>query len=240
MRAPLIPEKSLAMSTIVIVDYGMGNLRSVQKALEQVGYAATISSDPKVVGQAERLILPGVGAYADAMLRLQQSGLADAIKRFITTGRPLLGICLGLQLLFEGSYEDGWHAGLGVLAGKVVRFPEQKGLKVPHMGWNDLRLVQPHCPLFRGLTQQPCVYFVHSYYAVPADASMVAATADYPSPFAAVVWKDNVVATQFHPEKSQRLGLQMMANFVHWQPERTLPSTEAPPSAASNLLRKTS
>jgi glutamine amidotransferase len=122
----------------------------------------------------------------------------------------------------------------------VVRFPEQKGLKVPHMGWNDLRLVQPHCPLFRGLTPQPCVYFVHSYYAVPADASMVAATADYPSPFAAVVWKDNVVATQFHPEKSQRLGLQMMANFVHWQPERALPPTEASPSAASNLLRKTS
>jgi glutamine amidotransferase len=208
-----------AMNTMVIVDYGMGNLRSVQKALECLGYPAQITSDPEVVRRAGKVILPGVGAFADAMARLRESGLDEALRHFVATGRPLLGICLGLQLLFSRSHEDGLHEGLNLLAGEVVRFASDPRLKVPHMGWNTLRLQQPACPLFRGLPSEPAVYFVHSYYAVPEDPAIVAATADYPAPFAAVVWKDNLVATQFHPEKSQRVGLQMLANFARWKGE---------------------
>jgi glutamine amidotransferase len=201
-------------SDIVIVDYGMANLRSVQKAFEQVEHAAAITSDPERVRSADRVVLPGVGAFRDAIARLRETHLGTAITEHITSGRPFLGICLGLQMLFTRGFEDGEHAGLDLFRGDVVRFPAVPGLKVPHMGWNTLDLTRPACPLFRDLPAAAAVYFVHSYHAQPADQSVVAATADYPTPFTAVVWRDNVYATQFHPEKSQRVGLQMLKNFA--------------------------
>jgi len=199
---------------IVIVDYGMANLRSVQKAFERVGFAAAVTSDPVAIAGAAKLVLPGVGAFRDAIARLRETQLADAITAHIESGRPFLGICLGLQLLFTRSHEDGTHAGLDVFPGEVVRFPHQPGLKVPHMGWNTLALTRPDCPLFAGLPPDPAVYFVHSYYAAPASREIVAAEADYPGPFCAAVWKGNVYATQFHPEKSQDVGLTMLRNFA--------------------------
>ncbi|MCI0700943.1 MAG: imidazole glycerol phosphate synthase subunit HisH [Planctomycetia bacterium] len=202
------------MPETVIVDYGMANLRSVQKAFEQVGHSATISSDPKRVAEAAKVVLPGVGAFRDAIARLRETGLADSVRKHIDSGRPFLGICLGMQMLFARGFEDGLHTGMGLFAGDVVRFPDVVGLKVPHMGWNTLRLTKPTCPLFTGLPPDPAVYFVHSYFPVPVDRGLVAAEADYPDPFCSVVWKDNVFATQFHPEKSQRVGLTMLKNFA--------------------------
>ena len=202
------------MSGIVIVDYGMGNLRSVQKAFEAVGHAAVITADPVQVRAAGRLVLPGVGAFRDAIAKLRETGLADAVLDHIRGGRPFLGICLGYQMLFTRSMEDGEHAGLGVFAGDVVRFTPQPGLKIPHMGWNPLRLTRPDCPLFRGLPPDPAFYFVHSYYPSMTDAVLTAAEADYPDPFAAAVWRGNVFATQFHPEKSQGVGKVLLGNFA--------------------------
>jgi imidazole glycerol-phosphate synthase subunit HisH len=201
------------MAGIVIVDYGMANLRSVQKAFERVGAAAAVTSDPGAVAAADKVVLPGVGAFRDAIARLRESGLAEPIVSHIDAGRPFLGICLGLQLLFTRSHEDGVHDGLNVLPGDVVRFPKVPGLKVPHMGWNHLRF-RGECPLFRGLPPESAVYFVHSYYAVPVDSGLTSATADYPEPFAAAVWRNNLFATQFHPEKSQDVGLTMLKNFA--------------------------
>ena len=198
---------------IVIVDYGMGNLRSVQKALEHVGHAADISSDPAEIMRADKVILPGVGAFPDAIRVLREKELAGPIAEFIAADKPFLGICLGLQLLFSRSHEDGVHDGLGAIAGDVVRFRDRPGLKIPHMGWNSLAF-REGCPLFAGLPQGAAVYFVHGYYAEPADAGIVAATADYPGPFAAAVWRGNCYATQFHPEKSQAVGLRMLKNFA--------------------------
>jgi glutamine amidotransferase len=198
---------------IVIVDYGMANLRSVQKAFESVGHAAEITADPDRVRHAARLVLPGVGAFRDAIARLRDSHLDEPIHEHIRSGRPFLGICLGLQMLFDRSYEDGTYEGLGLFRGEVVRFPHVPGLKVPHMGWNPLRLRRP-APLWEGLQDGDAVYFVHSYYVAPTDRAIVAAEADYPEPFAAAVWHENVVATQFHPEKSQRVGLTMLRNFA--------------------------
>jgi glutamine amidotransferase len=198
---------------IVILDYGMANLRSVQKALERVGAAAEITGEPGRVATAEKLVLPGVGAFRDAIARLRETHLDEPIVGHVRAGKPFLGICLGLQLLFDRSFEDGEHRGLGLLAGDVVRFADVPGLKVPHMGWNQLTFPR-RCPLFRGLDDGAAVYFVHSYYARPADAAVVAATADYPTPFAAAVWRDNVMATQFHPEKSQQVGMAMLGNFA--------------------------
>ncbi len=201
------------MAGIVIVDYGMANLRSVQKAFERVGHAAEITADPAVIRKCDRLVLPGVGAFQDAIACLNDAHLADPIKDHIAGGRPFLGICLGLQLLFTKSHEEGLHTGLDVLPGDVVRFENVPGLKVPHMGWNQLTF-RGECPLFRGLEPQSAVYFVHSYYAAPADDAITAATADYPTPFTAAVWRDNLYATQFHPEKSQTVGLAMLKNFA--------------------------
>ncbi len=198
---------------IVIVDYGMGNLRSVQKAIEAVGHSAEISGDPDRIKTASKVILPGVGAFADAIAELRRTGLGDAFKEAVAAGKPCLGVCLGLQLLFDYSEEDGLHEGLGLLRGRVVRFATQPGLKIPHMGWNTLRVKRP-APLLAGLPDSPSVYFVHSYYASPANPDDVAAEADYPDPFAALVWRDNLMAAQFHPEKSQRVGLAMYANFA--------------------------
>ena len=198
---------------ICIVDYGMANLRSVQKALERVGAAAVISGDPNQVAEADKVVLPGVGAFRDAISRLHEAGLAGPITDHVRAGKPFLGICLGLQLLFTRSYEDGDYPGLNVLQGEVVCFPKMEGLKVPHMGWNQLRVRRP-APLLRGLPANPSVYFVHSYYVVPRDESVIATETDYPTPFASAVWRDNLFATQFHPEKSQRVGLALLHNFI--------------------------
>jgi glutamine amidotransferase len=198
---------------IVIIDYGMGNLRSVQKAIEAVGRTAEITSDPDVVRRGSKVILPGVGAFGDAMAELTRSGLGESFCDAVKAGKPCLGVCLGLQLLFDKSFEDGDHTGLGLLPGRVVRFSARPGLKVPHMGWNALHIRRP-APLLAGLPPEPFVYFVHSYHAVPDDPEDVAAVAEYPDPFPAVVWRDNLVACQFHPEKSQAVGLAMYANFI--------------------------
>ncbi|MGO9468962.1 MAG: imidazole glycerol phosphate synthase subunit HisH [Isosphaeraceae bacterium] len=198
---------------IVIIDYGMGNLRSVQKAIEAVGSSAKITSDPEEVYRASKVILPGVGAFADAMAELTRSGLGESFCEAVKAGKPCLGVCLGLQLLFDLSLEDGEHAGLALLPGRVVRFAARPGLKVPHMGWNTLTIRRP-APLLAGLPPEPSVYFVHSYHAVPDNPDDIAALADYPDPFPAVVWRDNLTACQFHPEKSQTIGLAMYANFV--------------------------
>jgi glutamine amidotransferase len=201
------------MSSVVIVDYGMANLRSVQKAFERVGASAEITSDPDRVALAEKLVLPGVGAFQDAIAKLRETHLDQPILDHIHSGQPFLGICLGLQLLFSRSHEDGLFPGLGLIPGDVVRFPHVEGLKVPHMGWNELRF-RKECPLFKGLPQKSSVYFVHSYYADPLDADIISAEADYPTPFTAAIWKENIFATQFHPEKSQDVGRVMLQNFA--------------------------
>lgn len=198
---------------IAIIDYGMGNLRSVQKAIEAVDHDALITSDPESIRRASKVILPGVGAFADAASELRRTGLGEAFREAVKAGKPCLGICLGLQLLFDRSEEDGLHEGLGLLAGRVVRFTSSPGLKIPHMGWNTLRELRP-APLLKGIGQGASVYFVHSYYAAAANAVDIAAEADYPTPFAAMVWRDNLMACQFHPEKSQKVGLAMYANFA--------------------------
>jgi glutamine amidotransferase len=198
---------------IAIIDYGMGNLRSVQKALEAVGAEAEVTGDPEKVRRASKLILPGVGAFEDAIEELKRTGLGEAFVEGVRAGKPCLGVCLGLQLLFDASEEDGVHAGLGLLRGRVVRFASRPGLKIPHMGWNTLR-VRREIPLLAGLEDGASVYFVHSYHAVAGDPADVAAEADYPDPFPAVVARDNLMAAQFHPEKSQRVGLAMYANFA--------------------------
>jgi len=199
---------------IVIVDYGMANLRSVQKAFEKVGTNATISADPDRVRRAAKVVLPGVGAFQDAIAKLRETGLAAAVTEQIQTGRPFLGICLGLQMLFTRSREDGDFAGLNLFPGDVVHFTPQPGLKIPHMGWNTLNLLTPNCPLFKGLPAESAFYFVHSYFAQPADASLISAEAEYPTPFCAALWHDNVYATQFHPEKSQAAGQVLLRNFA--------------------------
>jgi glutamine amidotransferase len=198
---------------IVIVDYGMGNLRSVQKAIEAVGHEAEITSDPDRVRRAEKVVLPGVGAFADAAAELRRTGLGEAFRDAVQAGKPCLGVCLGLQLLFDASEEDGEHEGLGLLPGRVIRFAPAPGLKIPHMGWNTLR-VRKAAPILKGLEPNPSVYFVHSYHAVAANPDDVAAVSDHPGPFTAMVWRDNLMACQFHPEKSQRIGLAMYANFA--------------------------
>ncbi|HYO11159.1 MAG TPA: imidazole glycerol phosphate synthase subunit HisH [Tepidisphaeraceae bacterium] len=200
---------------ISIVDYGMANLRSVQKAFEQVGHRADVVSRPEEIDRADKLVLPGVGAFCDAVATLRSSELAGPIVRHIERGKPFLGICLGLQMLFDVGYEDGEHAGLGVLKGRCVRFDvdEKLALKVPHMGWNQLDVKRP-APIFRDLPSGASVYFVHGYHVEPEDDSVVATTTDYGRPFVSSIWRDNVMATQFHPEKSQQVGLKILSNFA--------------------------
>lgn len=199
---------------ISIVDYGMGNLRSVQKACEHVGAEARIINDAESIHSAERLILPGVGAFRDAIAELRRLNLVEPLLDYIRADRPFLGICLGLQLLFDVGYEEGEWQGLGAFQGDVVRFPDEPGLKVPHMGWNTLRPAQPSLALLKHVPENASVYFVHSYYVRPTDESLVATRTDYGIPFVSMIARGQVFATQFHPEKSQKVGLQIFKNFA--------------------------
>jgi glutamine amidotransferase len=203
------------MPSIAIIDYQMGNLRSVQKAFEQVGHSAAITSDPNELARADKIVLPGVGAFGDAMAELERRDLVQPIKDSIGSGKPFLGICLGLQLLFDVGYEGGKFAGLGVLRGKVVRFDLPHEFKVPHMGWNR-GAIKRRAPLLEGIADGAFFYFVHSYYVVPEDAGLVAIETEYSHPFCAAIWHHNVFATQFHPEKSQSDGLRMLKNFAEF------------------------
>ncbi len=196
---------------IAIVDYGRGNLRSVQKAFEYLGYEAKVTSIPEEIMKADRVVFPGVGAFGDCMENLKERGLVEVIKEFIASGRPFLGICLGMQLLFSVSEEFGPVEGLDVVKGRVVRFPE--GLKVPHMGWNQIEIVRSN-PLLKGVKSGDFFYFVHSYYVVPEDESVVSTVTSYGVDFVSMIRRDNLFATQFHPEKSQRLGLRILDNFA--------------------------
>jgi len=198
---------------IAIIDYGMGNLRSVQKGFEKVGHQAIVTSDPADVAAATKVVLPGVGAFADAMAELKRRGLIEPVLAAIHSGKPFLGICLGLQLLFDTGYENGRHQGLGVLKGEVVRFDLPPDFSVPHMGWNQLLIRHP-APILVGLADGTFVYFVHSYYVVPDDPDVIATETDYGGPFCSMIWRENLYATQFHPEKSQSDGLRMLKNFA--------------------------
>jgi glutamine amidotransferase len=198
---------------IALVDYGMGNLRSVEKALARVGADVRIVNDRKSVLAADALVLPGVGAFGDCMANLEKIGLVEAIREFIATKRPFLGICLGFQALFESSEEAPGVKGFALFPGTVPRFAAN-GLKVPHMGWNQLCIRQGECPLLKGVADGSYVYFVHSYYCQPKNTSVVCGTTDYGIEFCSMLWVENVFATQFHPEKSQAVGLKMLENFV--------------------------
>lgn len=197
---------------ITIIDYGMGNLRSVQKACEKLGFEARITSSAEEIAAAEKLILPGVGAFRDAIAHVKENHFVEPIKAHIAADKPLLGICLGLQMLFDCSYEDGEYEGLGIIPGEVVRFPAQPGLKVPHMGWNKLK-VRGENPLLAGIPAEAHFYFVHSYYVAPEQEEVIAATCEHGVEFCAMIRRGNLFATQFHPEKSQRVGLKLLDNF---------------------------
>ena len=201
------------MTKIAIIDYQMGNLRSVQKGFERVGHQACVTSDPGELARCDKVVLPGVGAFEDAMAELRRRGLVEPIQDAIDGQKPFLGICLGLQLLFDVSYEDGEHEGLGVIPGEVVRFTVPPGTKVPHMGWNQLS-IRRQAPVLEGIEDGTFFYFVHSYYVVPRDDQVVASETAYLEPFCSMVWRDNLFATQFHPEKSQRDGLRLLKNFA--------------------------
>jgi len=195
---------------IAIVDYGMGNLRSVEKGFKKVGVDAMVTSSPKDVENAKGVVLPGVGAFRDCIRNLTDLSLTETIAKSIQKGKPYLGICLGLQVLFSESEEFGRCKGLDIFRGKVVRFQIRE--KVPHMGWNNVRIVNKP-PIFSEVPDDAFFYFVHSYYVVPDDKGIIASTTDYGVSFTSMIWKDNVFATQFHPEKSQNLGLKVLAGF---------------------------
>ncbi|MCI0745238.1 MAG: imidazole glycerol phosphate synthase subunit HisH [Verrucomicrobia subdivision 3 bacterium] len=200
---------------IALLDYGSGNLRSVEKALRKVGADVLVTASPKPLKDARAAVLPGVGAFDDCITAMERQELLQAVKQFIASGRPFLGICVGYQALFEKSEEfNSCAAGLGLFKGRVIRFPDQPGLKVPQIGWNQIEIAQPACPLFRDIKDRSYVYFVHSFYPVPADGSIVATWTEYGPKFASSLWRDNVYATQFHPEKSQEIGLTMLRNFA--------------------------
>jgi imidazole glycerol-phosphate synthase subunit HisH len=195
---------------IAIVDYGMGNLKSVEKGFKKVGVDALVTSEPRVVDNADAVVLPGVGAFKDCIRNLSDLSLTEAVVTSINKGKPFLGICLGLQVLFSESEEFGTCKGLDIFRGKVVRF--QEGLKVPHMGWNTVKIVRKP-PILSGIEDVSFFYFVHSFYVVPEDRGVIATTTDYGAEFTSMIWKDNVFATQFHPEKSQGLGLKILKGF---------------------------
>jgi glutamine amidotransferase len=206
---------------IAIIDYGMGNLRSVQKGFERMGREAVVTRDPKTILDAGKVVLPGVGAFPDCMRNLEEYGLIDAVKQSIGSGKPFLGICLGLQLLFTESEEFGLSKGLDIIKGRVVRFKgpafetrnsKLETLKVPHMGWNDLS-IKRRPPALQDVPDGSHVYFVHSFHVVPEDKRVIATTTNYGIDFVSSIWKDNIFAVQFHPEKSQALGLSILKRF---------------------------
>lgn len=199
---------------IVVVDYGMGNLRSVQKGFEKVGALAVISRDPKEIEKADRLVLPGVGAFPKCMENLTQFNLVDPVKEFVQSGRPFLGICLGLQLLFDESEEFGTHEGLKIIRGGVKEFDRNMGLKIPHMGWNQV-LFRKEVPIFNGIENGSYFYFVHSFYVDPHNSEDVVGETEYGITFTCAVARDNIFAVQFHPEKSQEIGLKILRNFAN-------------------------
>jgi glutamine amidotransferase len=201
---------------IAIVDYGMGNLRSVWKAFESVGLQAVVTRDPATIRNAGHVVLPGVGAFGDCMANLERFGLVEPVRSSIQSGKPFLGICLGLQLLFTQSEEFGVHKGLNIVPGKVRKFALDPALKVPHMGWNQVHM-QRDCPLFGDIPNDSDWYFVHSYFVDPADPLVAATITTYGVPFVSAIWKDNIVACQFHPEKSQSVGLRLIKNFGAWR-----------------------
>ena len=206
---------------ITIIDSGIANLRSVQKGFARVGAEARIADDPLLLREAGGIVLPGVGAFADGIAKLETCGFVEPLRREIERGKPVLGICLGLHFLFSESEEFGLHRGMDLIPGRVVRFqddlpdPATAGgrLKVPHMGWNQVR-IERQAPIFRGLPEEPFFYFVHSYFVEPADSAVTAGTTEYGLRFTSVIWRDNLFATQFHPEKSQAVGLQLLRNFA--------------------------
>lgn len=206
---------------IAIIDSGIANLRSVQKGFERVGHEAKIVEDPRLLAEAAGIVLPGVGAFADGIAKLSRHGFIEPLRRAIEQGKPVLGICLGLHFLFSESEEFGLHKGMDVLPGRVRRFAGDMRdpavpsamLKVPHMGWNRVRVVRP-APILAGLPEEPFFYFVHSYYVEPADSNVTAGITEYGRWFTSVIWRDNLFATQFHPEKSQAVGLQFLKNFA--------------------------
>jgi len=208
------------VAVIAIIDYGMGNLRSVSKAFEAVGHRPVVTRDVRTIKNASHVVLPGVGAFGDCMANLGRYDLVEPITATIQSGKPFLRICLGLQLLFTESEEFGLHKGLGIISGRVRRFTtdtqQGMGLKIPHMGWNQVNFQRP-CPLFKAVADGAHWYFVHSYFVDPSDRQIAATTTTYGVPFVSSIWRDNVVGCQFHPEKSQAVGLQLIRNFGSWK-----------------------
>lgn len=208
------------MSKIAVIDYEAGNLRSVQKAFESLGYDAVVTSDAQIIKSAHKVVLPGVGAFGDCVGGLEKAGLRETVLGVIDSGRPFLGICVGMQMLFDKSYEFGEHDGLGIFRGSVQKFPGEivkQGMKIPHMGWNSLSIKQKNHPVLKGINDGDMVYFVHSYYVQSEDSSVIAAECEYGVTFTAAAARDNIFATQFHPEKSQATGLRLLKNFGEWK-----------------------
>jgi len=202
------------MTAIAVIDYDIGNLHSACKGLEKAGAKPNITSDPKVIAAADGVLLPGVGAFDHCMQNLRAHKLEDPVKEAIASGKPFLGICVGMQILFEGS-EEGQESGLGIISGMVKRFKPEPNITIPHIGWNQLQITQPECDLWQALPQHPWMYFVHSYFAVPTDLAIIAAYTDHGSQKAtAAIARNNLMAVQFHPEKSSDHGIKMLANFV--------------------------
>ena len=200
---------------IALLDYGAGNVRSVQKALTAAGGDVQLVPNPETVAQADAVVLPGVGAFDDCINAMQRQELLEAARAFVSTGKPFLGICVGYQALFEKSEEfNSCAAGLGIFEGSVVRFPDAE-VKVPQIGWNEVQFTKPDCPILQGIESGSHFYFVHSYYPQPKDESIVATRTEYGVNFASAVWRDNMFATQFHPEKSQKVGLHLLTNFAN-------------------------
>jgi len=200
-------------SKIVIIDYGMGNLRNVQKGFEKIGFEAELTRSKKEIEKASAIVLPGVGAFKDCMENLERYGLIEPLLRSIEKGKPYLGICLGLQILYSESEEFGSHKGLDLIKGKVVRFRPDPEHKVPHMGWNTIEK-EKEVPMLQGVESGDFFYFVHSYYVIPEEAKWISTFTTYGKPFVSSIWKENLFATQFHPEKSQQKGLRVLENFA--------------------------
>ncbi|WP_333825842.1 imidazole glycerol phosphate synthase subunit HisH [Acinetobacter schindleri] len=203
------------MTRIALLDYGMGNLHSAAKALEHVGATVDVTNDPKLIAQADKIVFPGVGAMRDCMHGMHQARIDDVVRHAVFN-KPVLAICVGMQALMQRSEENGGADALGIFEGEVKRFPDVEGLKVPHMGWNQVHQADPGHPMWKDIEQDARFYFVHSFYVKPKDPSIVAATCDYGLEFCTALHKENLFATQFHPEKSHTAGLQLLKNFVEW------------------------